>query len=278
MNTIDRASTFRPAWPQPNASAMARDFLFWRHMRVIRARTMRHVHKAIHPAPKPVQSVYGVKMWSNWSDKTFSYCHYGTYGNYLADLLASIDQPFAFLDVGANQGLFSLIAGQNPACQKIVSLEPVPDTHARLSANIALNGLEDRAVALNFGLSSSNETHAITLSKEHSGLATLGDHAEQLGGEHTKVMVKLATMEAVAPHLPDDLPIFVKIDVEGHEEVVIRQLLGSAQAHRIIALFYEQDDRWSDNASITQALTASGFQQKQIYGRGRHYDVLAVPV
>lgn len=277
MNRIDSAGTFRPAWPEPDERAMARDFLLWRHLRVVRARTMRHLRKAISPISKPVQSVYGVKMWSNWSDRTFSYCHYGTYGNYLTDLLAAIDKPFVFLDVGANQGLFSLIAGKNPMCRKIVALEPVPDTHARLAANIALNGLEDRAVALNFGLSSSNETHAITLSKSHSGLATLGDHADQLGGEHTQIMVKLATMEAVAPHLPDDLPIFVKIDVEGHEEVAIRQLLGSDKVRQIIALFYEQDDRWSDNASIVEALSTNGFHQKQIYGRGRHYDVLAVP-
>lgn len=277
MNRSDRAMSYRSTWPEPDAGAMKRDFLLWRHLRVVRARMMRHLQKAIHPSPQPVRSVYGVKMWSNWSDKTFAYCHYGTYGNYLADLLASVDQPFVFLDVGANQGLFSLIAGQNPNCQKIVALEPVPDTYARLAANLELNGLTHRAEALNFGLSSSSESHEITLSAEHSGLATLGSHADTMAGEHTKIMVKLETMEALAPHLPDNLPIFVKIDVEGHEEVVIRQLLSSAKVNQIIALFYEQDDRWSDNASITQALEASGFARKQIYGRGRHYDVLVVP-
>lgn len=277
MNRADQTRLYQPQWPTPNAGAMTRDFMVWRHLRVVRARAMRHVQKAISPDPQPVQSVYGVKMWSNWSDKTFAYCHYGTYGNYLADLIGAVDQPFVFLDIGANQGLFSLIAGKNPACQKIVALDPVPDTHARLTRNLELNGLSERSVALNFGLSDKAETHAITLSKAHSGMATLGNHAEQMSGEHSQIMVKLATMDELAPHLPHDLPIFVKIDVEGHEEVVIRQLLGSGDADRIIALFYEQDDRWSDNASITDALRSHGFEQQQIYGRGKHYDVLAVP-
>ena len=278
MNRMEKATTFRPDWPEPDAGAMARDFMLWRHLRVIRARTMRHVRKALSQKSQPVTSVYGVKMWSNWSDRTFSYCHYGTYGNYLADLLASVAEPFVFLDIGANQGLFSLIAGQNPACKKIVALEPVPDTHARLSANLELNGLADRSVALNFGLSSRSETHAITLSKAHSGMATLEAHADRMGGEHSHIMVKLETAEALTEHLPEGLPVFVKIDVEGHEETVIRQLMASDQAARIIALFYEQDDRWSDDSSITSTLQSAGFVKRQIYGRGHHYDVLAVPV
>lgn len=277
MNPMDAAQARKADWPEPDAGAMARDFMLWRHLRVVRARSMRHLRGALSSKSRPVQSVYGVKMWSNWSDKTFAYCHYGTYGNYLADLLASIREPFVFLDIGANQGLFSLIAGQNPACQKIVALEPVPDTHARLAANLELNGLADRSEALNFGLSSASETHTITLSKAHSGMATLEAHADKMAGEHSQIMVRLETMKTLAPHLPEGLPIFVKIDVEGHEEVVIRQLMASACKDRIIGLFYEQDDRWSDNSSITAALNANGFHQKQIYGRGRHYDVLAVP-
>jgi FkbM family methyltransferase len=277
MNRIEGASTFRPAWPEPDPARMARDFMVWRHLRVVRARAMRHLRGALTLRSEPVRTVYGVQMWSNWSDRTFAYCSYGTYGNYLADLLASIGTPFAFLDVGANQGLFSLIAGQNPACEAIVALEPVPDTHARLAANLELNGLAERARALNFGLSDKAESRAITLSKAHSGMATLSSHGDALPGEHDHIPVKLATMAELGPHLPRDLPIFVKIDVEGHEETVIRELLAWPEAGRLTAIFYEQDDRWSDNSAIMQVLTNSGFDRKHIYGRGRHYDVLAVP-
>ena len=277
MNRIETNTVFRQSWPEPDSARMARDFMLWRHMRVVRARAMRHIRGVMNGSSQPVRSVYGVKMWSNWSDKTYAYCHYGTYGNYLADLLGSIGEPFCFLDIGANQGLFSLIAGTNPQCEAIVSLEPVPDTHARLSANLELNGLGERATALNFGLSTTAETRTITLSKAHSGMATLGSHADQFRAEHSQIMVELATMRELAAHLPPDLPIFVKIDVEGHEETVIRELLGSPEAKRIMAIFYEQDDRWSDNQAITRALGSAGFARLHQYGRGHHYDVLAVP-
>ena len=279
MNRPEAASAFRPAWPEHDSKAMARDFLVWRHLRVVRARTMRHVRKALGAGrpQRPVDTVYGVKMWPNWGDKTYAYCHYGTYGSYLADLLGAVNEPFCFLDVGANQGLFSLIAGRNPVCEKIVALEPVGTTHARLVSNLTANGLEDRSEALNFGLSDKAGEFQITLSTGHSGMATLGDHAEKLPGEHPKSTVRLETMETLASHLPPDLPIFVKIDVEGHEETVIRQLLGSPEAARIIAIFYEHDDRWTDKAAVNALLDEAGFEHSRIYGRGKHYDVLATP-
>jgi len=81
-----------------------------------------------------------------------------------------------------------------------------------------------------------------------------------------------------AKHLPADLPVFVKIDVEGHEETVIRELLSGAESERIMAIFYEHDDRWTDKSAVKALLGAAGFEQSRIYGRGKHYDVLATPI
>ncbi len=258
---------------------MARDFMVWRHLRVARARVMRRLRSFLFDVtpPAPVRTTYGVKMWPNWEDKTYAYCHYGTYGSYLADLIASVDTPFCFLDIGANQGLFSLIAGQNPACEKIVALEPVGQTHGRLVANLEANGLTQCSEALNFGLSSESGEFPITLSAGHSGMATLSAHGEQLPGFHPKTTVRLETMKTLAQHLPQDVPIFVKIDVEGHEEVVLRELLSWTQSQRIMGIFYEQDDRWTDGNAVGDLLKAAQFKVAHIYGRGKHYDVLVVP-
>jgi FkbM family methyltransferase len=275
-----------PAWPLHSHKRMARDFLLWRHLRVVRARVMRHVHKAagdllrrIAPAAsqRPARSHYGVMMWPNWSDRTFAYCHYATYGPYLADLIAGIDQPFCFLDVGANQGLFSLIAARNPACAKIVALEPVPDTHARLVANLALAELGSRAAALNVGLSDEAGEQLITLNAVHSGQATLDEHLAEANPHCRQIAVKLVTMAELEAHLPPHLPLFVKIDVEGHEPIIIEELLGSHHARRVLGIFYEHDNRWTDNATIERALYRAGFAKLRRYGRGRHFDVLATP-
>ena len=239
---------------------------------------MRHVKSIMGAqADRPRETVYGVKMWPNWTDKTYAYCHYGTYGNYLADILASIDKPFCFIDVGANQGLFSLLAGFNPNCRQIIALEPVPETHQKLAANISANGLDDVATALNAGLSSKSGEFPMTLSKGHSGLATLEDHAAILPGEHQTVTVRLESMRSLASQLDKALPLFVKIDVEGHEETVIRELLASPEADRIIGIFYEHDDRWTNKSEVDAMLDAAGFEHSRIFGRGKHYDVLATP-
>lgn len=291
MRIVDPAGGSSPAliapkWPSHSPTRMARDFLLWRHLRVVRARIMRHVNKAggdlrraIAPAAqeRPVRSHYGVQMWPNWADRTFAYCHYATYGPYLADLIAGIDQPFCFLDIGANQGLFSLLAARNPACHKIIALEPVPDTYRRLSANLELADLGLRAEALAAGLSDQAGEQLITLNAIHSGQATLGDHLAEANSHCRQVPVQLITMADLEPHLPSGLPLFVKIDVEGHEPVIMQELLGSRHASRILGIFYEHDNRWTDNATIERALYRAGFVRMRRYGRGRHFDVLATP-
>lgn len=272
-------------WPQHAPARMARDFLLWRHLRVVRARAMRHLHLAggrlmrafrPHAAARPARSTYGVEMQPNWSDRTFAYCQYGTYGPYLADLLASIDRPFCFLDIGANQGLFSLLAARNPQCQRIVALEPVPETHRYLAGNFALAGLEGRAAALNVGLSDAAGRHTIMINPVHSGQASLEPHMQARAGCH-EASIELVTMAELTDHLPADLPLFVKIDVEGHEPVIIEELLASPHGARVLGLFYEHDDRWTDNATIARALYRAGFARLARYGRGRHCDVLAGP-
>lgn len=272
-------------WPVHAPSRMARDFLLWRHLRVVRARTMRHVHgfadklvRAAFPeaAPHPVRSVYGVRMWPDWGDRTFAYCHYGTYGRYLADLLAEIDRPFCFLDIGANQGLFSLIAAKNPQCRRIVALEPVPATCRKLAANLALTGLGERAVSLEAALSYRAGPGSIATNPVHSGQASLEPHMQERAGCR-KVAIELVTMAELDPHLPRDLPLFVKVDAEGHEPVIIEALLASPHGPRVMGLFYEHDNRWTDNATIARALYRAGFAKLARYGRGRHFDVLAGP-
>jgi FkbM family methyltransferase len=262
---------------------MVRDFLFWRHLRVLRARTMRHVRRHVtglrnQAQVRAVPTAYGVRMIPNWNDRTYAYCHYGTYGPYLADLILAVDRPFLFLDIGANQGLFSLIAARNTRCEAIVALEPVPETHARLSRNFAVNCLDGRAQALAFGLSDRAGTHHVTCRPSHSGVATLEAHLARNEPHAITVPVEMRTMAGLMPYLPDGLPIFVKIDVEGHEAQVIAQLLTSQLAGHIMAIFFEHDCKWGDSGVIAKLLAESGFAIKRKYGRGQHYDVFAIPM
>lgn len=273
---------WRPVWPTHHPMRMARDFLLWRHLRVVRARFMRHIHKAgTRLTPncdgKGAVTSYGVRMHPNWHDRTYAYCHYGTYGHYLADILHSLDRPFQFLDIGANQGLFSLIAAQNPACEAVIALEPVTETFAQLQRNFALNRLDRRARALNFGLSDRKGVQLIAKSSVHSGVATLEGHLAASGPDIVHQQVRTETIDGLATYLADDLPIFVKIDVEGHEAVVMSQLMRSGYCNNVVGLFYEFDARWCDGGAIERVLREAEFVVARQYGRGKHFDALAIP-
>jgi hypothetical protein len=73
--------------------------------------------------PSVVTSRYGVKLQGNWEDLTFLFCVQGAYGYYLSELLRTAQDAFVFIDIGANQGLYSILASKNKdvpgACMRL---------------------------------------------------------------------------------------------------------------------------------------------------------------
>ena len=76
-------------------------------------------------------------------DTTFMYCFKGTYGFFFSDLLKNVMQETTFIDIGANQGLYSVIAGKNNNIKKIIAFEPTKKTAQLLRANIACNQIQN---------------------------------------------------------------------------------------------------------------------------------------
>lgn len=224
-------------------------------------------------AAKAVASRYGVLMAANWRDKTFRYCIYATYGRDLSGYLAAIDQVFVFLDIGSNQGLYALLAAQNPNCRKVLAFEPVDRTYRLLRRNIALNRADPVVTALKLAISSESGTASIAIDDAHSGTATLvADRTAAAAGAQQIRTINAAELDK---HIPEGLPIIIKIDVEGFEEVVIAELAKSAHLGNIMAIFFEVDSRWSDAESMMATLRDAGFGHFTKFGRGHHYDVLA---
>lgn len=227
----------------------------------------------------PVRSSYGVLMVPNWQDTTFRYCIFGTYGRDLSDLLLGQHDDFVFVDIGANQGLYSLIAAQNPHCQQIIAFEPVPATYARLAANVALNGGEARTVLHQLAIAAGVGEVQISVAADHTGTATLagrdGDGDSASAPPAGSVTIHTINAALVDPLLAGEFPMFVKIDVEGLEAEVIAELARTDAFARVAAIFYEVDDRWASAAAIETLLRGAGFSRFAKYGRGHHYDVLA---
>jgi FkbM family methyltransferase len=248
---------------------------FWRYGVVKTARKLKAA--ALSPlmarSEGPVRSAYGVLMVPNWQDTTFRYCIFGTYGRDLADLLLGQRDDFVFVDIGANQGLYSLIAAQNPKCCKIIVFEPVPSTHARLAANVALNGATAKTKLHLLAIADSAGEVTINVAPDHTGTASLA--GRDSGSGAGSVTIETIDAPLLDPLLAGDLPMFVKIDVEGLEAVVIAELAKTPSFARVQAIFYEVDDRWASAGEIETLLRAAGFTRFAKYGRGHHYDVLA---
>jgi FkbM family methyltransferase len=220
-----------------------------------------------------VTSRYGVQMRANWRDRTFQYCYFATYGRFLADYLAHHDSDFVFLDIGANQGLYSLVAGRNPRCQAAIALEPVAATFALLQANVAANGLAGKVKTVCAALADHVGTAQISVKASHSGTATLAAGSNfDPARVQTIELIDIAALDAL---LPPALPLVVKVDVEGYESVVLGELVRSRHLSRMAAVFYEVDNRWSDAVPLRSLLEAGGFSTFTRHGLGRHYDVLA---
>jgi len=223
------------------------------------------------------RSFYGPWLRTAWDDMTFRFSATGFYGYFYADWLAARTAPCAFLDIGANQGLYGLIAGANPAVKAVHAFEPNPTLCERLRASFARNGL------------TTGEVHPVAIA-DRAGELTFEVDAGHTGGGSLRGgvagrgAVERLTVQAVDAEalearldLPEGLRIEVKIDVEGVEPTVIEQLRRTRFWPRVTSLFVEIDERWIDAETLLGGLAAERFETRYRFGReAGHYDVLLV--
>ena len=82
---------------------------------------------------------YGIKCFSDFNDRTFRFYFLGIYGFFFSNYLKYYPSKFIFIDIGANKGLYTIIAAKNVNCQKVISFEPIPITYNFLNKNPLLN-------------------------------------------------------------------------------------------------------------------------------------------
>ena len=217
-----------------------------------------------------VLTKYKVWMKENWSDNTFIFCYFGSYGKYLSNILETYNKNYVFLDIGANQGLYSLISAKSNYCINVLSYEPVCSTFKLLNENIKKNLLNEKIISINAGISSENKEAKIFFNKNHSGEASLANNAST-----NSETIKLINHSVLNKQIENDHDLIVKIDVEGHEEVVIKELCKLNKISNIAIIVYEIDERWTNHINIKNTLMREGFISFEKIGSGKHYDIVA---
>lgn len=117
-----------------------------------------------------------------------------------------------FVDVGANVGSYTLLA-----CAAIgargCAFEPVPDTYKRLVDNVRLNNIEDNVICINKGVGSKIGTLSFTCDADTMNHAMAPDESSD-----NSTQVDVVTLDST---LSNDVPVLIKIDVEGFESNVL---------------------------------------------------------
>ena len=224
-----------------------------------------------------INSRYGVLLASNFDDATFKFYVCGSYGRYYWNRLSGKTADFIFIDIGANQGLYSICAAQNANNVASYAFEPVPKTFDLLTQNIELNQVQDKCVLIKKAISDTTAVAEIEISNQHSGAASLSRDGRALS--KTRETLSIETIDGAALKdvivLRENTPIVVKIDVEGFEKTVIEQLCKSCFIDNITEIYYEVNEDWVSPNALQSVLQSVGFESFEQMGSGVQYDVLA---
>jgi FkbM family methyltransferase len=121
-----------------------------------------------------------------------------------------------FLDIGANIGMYSVIAATENATLRCMAFEPVEENQILLKKNITLNKLGKQVTLVKSAVSNRNGKATIHLSNKLSGTHSL---SVDRGGTTRTVTITSVDSYCQKKQLKPEL---IKIDVEGHEGSVFR--------------------------------------------------------
>jgi FkbM family methyltransferase len=180
----------------------------------------------------------------------------GYYGRYLSEFLRNFREPFSFIDIGANIGLYSLLAASNEHCIRCYAFEPNPTIFESLTQNIVLNGCK-QIEAVNSAVAEAIGFLQFNFVDWHTGAGSLVDCKNE--GTITVSSVNRVYFDELAAL--DGRSKIVKIDVEGHEPIVIAELMKSKIWDQIEYIFFEYDDSRYDVQAVVRRLETSGLRQ-----------------
>ena len=190
-----------------------------------------------------------------------------------------------FLDIGANIGLTSCLAGNG--FDKIFCYEPNPQIFRILQTNIELTfGIENKVSLYNFGLGKENSQLKLTIPKTNFGGAYI-----QHGNSYTNdILMKKdgitdpsnaynyidVSVENTKSHLDEIFQSYIslgskgviKIDVEGYETYIIEKLAETLPSNNSCAVIFENHDK-----NINPNAIKSYFSRNISLYRLKHYPV-----
>lgn len=202
------------------------------------------LHRRINPADTDVvhKSVYGVRLRLDLNDYIQRGIYYDAWETHELNFAeAALRGGDVFIDVGANVGIFTLVAARRVGDAGVVhSFEPVPANFSRLSENVALNGFTN--VQLNEAAAGAEPGELLfgleTEMADESGAAMSGFYTA--GASLRQVAAPVVRLDDYLAAQNDDRRVrLIKIDVEGYEPKVLEGLRQSLANKRVDIVMLE---------------------------------------
>ena len=198
------------------------------------------------------------------------------------DWIDSFEQNTIFFDVGANVGIFSIYAALKKNCN-VFAFEPSIFNLGPLTKNIQLNNLEKKITIITAPVSDKSSINPF----QYSSIEVGGAHntfKENYGFDGNPLRKKYEYM--VAGISLDDLikfyklksPNYLKIDVDGIEQLILRGSLNMLQ--NLNSILIETNENFPEQHESIQKillennfkLTHGKYREKEMIGESKNFD------
>lgn len=173
------------------------------------------------------------------------------------------------IDVGANMGVYTVLLTLRTAVETTLAFEPVRRNYDQLCANIFLNGLNGRVVAVNAALSDRTADAEILVDPTSTGVSRLA-----LAGSRRDPGVFSARETIRCVRLDDEhriagARVFIKVDVEGHELEAIKGMTETLRNNMVVLQVEALTDERAQ--ALDAMMTAFGYRLLSNPGGDRRY-------
>lgn len=208
----------------------------------------------------------GRRLSGRLDDRTQRAMLFGGYERLETDVVSSLLRPGdVFVDVGAHIGWFSVVAARRVGGEGAVyAFEPYPANVARLSANVALNGLSNVRIVAAPAAEAPRSVWVGPQAASDSASVTGGPRRAGAG-----VLVPAVTLDSVLGE--EEAVRLIKLDAEGFEPAVLQG--AAATLGRTSALVVELNRsalraNGSDSEELFEQLSRAGFAHWRLLDAG----------
>jgi FkbM family methyltransferase len=250
-----------------------------RHMPVARGKV--RLARVLYPltAGAPARSVYGPVLAVDLRDTTLWHSLFGNHDS-IQDVLDHLAEDDIFIDVGANIGLYTILAAQRVGPGgMVIAVEPSWREFVRLLKNIELNSVHNVLPMYAAASECTGVARLLVSDITHAGgnriLCTSVDGANDNNISDVPMMHLDQLLNG--PLEGDRRRIVMKIDTEGHELSVLKgaaNLLSGGRCHFVSVEIDNKNlnSHGADIAQIYEYMEANGFSHTHGIMRNKHYD------